>query len=232
MHNQYAAPFIYEEENSKSLHFTIDQLQSKMKKASPYVLEVNYTKTMMGFLLLNRSPGHIVMIGLGGGSLAKFCYKHLPESKITVIEINPHVIALRKEFMIPDDDDRFEVVHADGADFIRESEDCIDVLLVDGFDHRGHPPQLSSKGFYSDCRKALTRDGVVAINLHESHPLYETFLDRVDVAFESNLVEIETNDPGNVIVFAAKGVEIAPAAFRNRVADFYSELSQWNTSYA
>ncbi len=232
MNTQHVAPFVYEEEDSKSLHFTIDQLQSKMKKSSPCVLEVDYTKTMMGFLLLNRSPRHIVMIGLGGGSLAKFCYKHLPESKITVIEINPHVIALRKEFMVPDDDSRFEVVHADGADFIRESEACIDVLLVDGFDHRGQPPQLSSKGFYSDCRKALTRHGVAAINFHESHPLYETFLDRVDMAFESNLVEVATNDTGNVIVFASKGVEIAPATFRNRIADFYSELGQWNSSYA
>ena len=228
MNNQYVAPFIYEEVHSKSLHFTIDQLQSKMNKGRPNELEVDYTKTMMGFMLLNQRPRNIVMIGLGGGSLAKFCYLHLPESKITVVEINPHVIALRKEFMIPDDDARFEVVLADGAEFIRESETCIDVLLVDGFDHRGQPPQLSSKRFYSDCRTALKHQGIVVINFHESHPLYETFLDRVDVAFESNIVEIATNDTGNVIVFAAKGVEIAPAAFRSQMSDFYSELIQWN----
>jgi spermidine synthase len=172
------------------------------------------------------------MIGLGGGSLAKFCYQHLPEAKITVVEINPHVIALRKEFMIPDDNHRFKVVQADGADYIRQSEACIDVLLVDGFDHRGQPPQLCSKRFYSDCRVALTRQGVMAINFHEFHPLYETFLDRVDTAFESNLVEVATNDTGNVIVFASKGVEIAPGEFRNSMDSFYSELSQWDASYA
>jgi spermidine synthase len=232
MNNKYVAPFIYEEVNSKSLHFTINQLQSKMSKASPNVLKVEYTKTMMGFLLLNRRPNHIVMIGLGGGSLAKFCYQHLPESKITVVEINPHVIALRKEFLIPDDNDRFEVVLADGADYICEFEGAIDVLLVDGFDHQGQPPQLSSKRFYSDCRAALTQQGVLAINFHEYHPLYETFIDRVDTAFESNLVEVATNDAGNVIVFAAKGIEIAPSAFRSKMNDFYSEVSQWNTSNA
>jgi spermidine synthase len=100
-HNQHVAPFIYEEQNCKSLHFTIHQLQSKMSISRPDELKVDYTKTMMGFVLLNRRPKHIVMIGLGGGSLAKFCYKHLPESRITVIEINPHVIALRNEFLIP-----------------------------------------------------------------------------------------------------------------------------------
>ena len=53
----------------------------------------------------------------GGGSLAKFCYRHLPDTCITVVEINPHVIALRDEFKVPPDDRRFRVVEADGVHF-------------------------------------------------------------------------------------------------------------------
>ena len=45
-----------------------------------------------------------LMIGLGGGSLAKFCHHYLPETRITVVEINPHVIAMRRHFQVPDDD--------------------------------------------------------------------------------------------------------------------------------
>lgn len=227
--NQHVAPFIYEEKNSKSLHFTIHQLQSKMSISRPDELKVDYTKTMMGFVLLNRRPKHIVMIGLGGGSLAKFCYKHLPESRITVIEINPHVIALRNEFLIPEDNYRFKVIEADGADYIRNSPRNIDVLLVDGYDHQGQPPQLSSERFYLGCSEALTEQGVMAVNLHEDHSFYELFLDRLGTAFKQNIVEVAANHEGNVIVFASPGVKISPTDFRTRMESFYSELTQWNS---
>jgi spermidine synthase len=99
------------------------------------VLEIDYTRTMMGFLLLNPSPRTIAMVGLGGGSLVKFCRSHLRSVRMTVVENNPAVIALRKDFGIPDDDERLCVIADDGADFVRNSVLGVDVLLVDGFDH-------------------------------------------------------------------------------------------------
>jgi spermidine synthase len=44
-----------------------------------------------------------------GTVLAKFRYRHLPRTRISVVEINPGVIALRKELAIPDDDKRLEM---------------------------------------------------------------------------------------------------------------------------
>ncbi len=211
------APFIYEEKDSKSLHFSINQLQSKMTISQPDELAVDYTKTMMGFLVLNRQPRHIVMIGLGGGSLAKYCYRHLPESNITVVEINSHVIALRKEFLIPDDDERFRVIEADGANFIRDAEPDVDVLLVDGYDHQGQPPDLCSQRFYDNCKLALADQGIMAVNLHDDHPLYEVFIDRMNRSFDSNTVEVAANQEGNVIVFARKNATISAHALRSSI---------------
>lgn len=45
------------------------------------------------------------MIGLGGGSMPKWCYHQLPATDITVIEISPIVISLREQFYIPADND-------------------------------------------------------------------------------------------------------------------------------
>lgn len=53
----------------RSLHFTIGEIQSSMRLDRPDELEVDYTRTMMGFLLLASRPRYIAMIGLGGGSL-------------------------------------------------------------------------------------------------------------------------------------------------------------------
>jgi spermidine synthase len=100
---QFQAPFIVEDQQTRSLHFTHGELQSSMLLERPDELQVDYTRTMMGFLLLNPAPRTIAMIGLGGGSLAKFCHRHLPGAHMTVVDNNPGVIALRRQFGIPDD---------------------------------------------------------------------------------------------------------------------------------
>jgi len=51
----------------------------------PYALCLAYTRKMMAFLLFNSQPRRILQLGLGGGSLAKFCYKHLPDASITAV---------------------------------------------------------------------------------------------------------------------------------------------------
>ena len=219
---QHGVPFISEENNSKSLHFSKDQMQSKMRNSQPDALELDYTKTMMGFLRVVRQPRHIAMIGLGGGSLAKYCYRKLPETQITVIEINPHVIALRKEFLVPDDDARFKVIETDGADFVRDAEPEFDVLLVDGYDLAGQPPQLGSAQFYENCYALLTSPGVMAVNLHGFHPLYGLLIDRINRCFESNTAEIAANKDGNVIVFAGKNTPVSAHALRGNVNFDYS----------
>lgn len=210
----FPIPFIAEGVNSKSLHFAKDQLQSSMCTSRPNELALDYTKTMMGFLLLNRHPKHLGMIGLGGGSLAKFCYRHLPDTRITVVEINPHVIALRDDFLVPEDDERFEVIEACGADFIRHTELEFDVLLVDGFDLGGLPTQLGSLGFYENCRQALSDQGVLVLNLHALDPSYELLLDRIARAFDGNLAEVSVKKDGNTIVFAGKNIPISAGSWR------------------
>ena len=146
---QYVKPFVLDDGASKSLHFTRGELQSRMLTHSPWRLEVDYTRTMMGFLLFNPAPAHIGMIGLGGGSIAKFCHRFLPASRMTVLEINPYVLALRHDFQVPDDGERFQVIAADGAMYLHTESPQFDVLLVDGFDHEGQPAAL--------CTAALLR---------------------------------------------------------------------------
>ena len=202
-------PFVRDDQETRSLHFNIDAMQSMMSCHRPYDLEVAYTKTMMGFLLARADPVHILMIGLGGGSLAKFCYQHLPQSRITVVEINPHIIALRQQFLVPDDDQRFSVVCADGADFVGGARPRFDVVLVDGFDHQGLSAQLCTLAFYDNCWRSMTADSVLVANLDNEHPAHAVVMERIDQAFKGNAVEIKVIEKSNSIAFAVKGRPIS-----------------------
>ena len=202
---RYIQPFVQHDGPIKSLHFTLDELQSQMNQANPWQLEVDYTRTMMGFLLLRQAPAHIAMVGLGGGSLAKFCYRQLPQCHISVAEINPHVIALRRDFQIPDDDERFKVIEADGAEFVAHNRSSFDALLVDGFDHHGQPAALCSQRFYDDCFAALAPEGVMAVNLHYDDADFPLWAGRIQRSFNGNTVEIPALEKSNCIVFASRG---------------------------
>lgn len=203
-------PYIHDDGEGLCLHFTATELQSRMKKGSPWLLDVDYTLTMMGFLLFKPVPAHIVMVGLGGGSLAKFCYRQLPVSRMTVIEINPHVMALRQAFCVPDNDARFQVIEGDGAAFLATQSAACDVLMIDGFDHTGQPDALCSQSFYDDCFNALTADGLLMVNLHYEDEDFPLWVARIQRSFGGNVVEIPALEKSNCIIFASRGALLSP----------------------
>ncbi|MDD4886746.1 MAG: transferase, partial [Thiomonas sp.] len=164
------------------------------------------TRMMMGFLLFMAEPQNVTMIGLGGGSLAKFCYRHLPQTRILAVEINPHVIALRDEFHVPSDDDRFSVVRADGAQYVRTSTSPCDILMVDGYDSEGLSPRLCSQRFYDDGSALLRPGGIMVVNLQYSHDHYAIHLDRIRRSFGDSVLVVDDREGCNSIVFARKGL--------------------------
>lgn len=199
-------PVLHRRPTTLALMFDVFSVQSEMNIDDPDELMLAYTQSMMGFLLFKSAPAAIGMVGLGGGSLVKFCYRHLPAASIAVAEIDPLVIALRDDFCIPGDDHRLQVVCQDGAQFVRQADGRYDVLLIDGFDNKGQPPQLCSQRFYQDCWEALAPDGVLVVNLLGGDA-WETkiYMDRMRHSFDGNLIVIQALDSLNLIAYAWKG---------------------------
>lgn len=204
-------PYLQECEGILALHFDAVSVQSEMNIDLPDELFLSYTRAMMSFLLFEPSPGNIAMIGLGGGSLAKYCYRYLPQTEITVVEINPDVIALRNEFAIPADDLRFEVLLGDGAEFVADAARQFDVLMVDGFDAGGLPVKLSSQRFYDDCFASLADSGIMVVNLWAGYPHYDECLTRIYNSFADCVLIVDAEDSLNKIVLAMKSVELFPS---------------------
>ncbi|MEO7642714.1 MAG: fused MFS/spermidine synthase [Ramlibacter sp.] len=212
---RHETPFIARDGDTQSLHFSHGEVQSCMRLDRPDELQVDYTRTMMGFLLLHPQPRSVALIGLGGGSLVKFCHRHLATTRLTVVEINPQVIALRRQFRIPDDDARLSVLAADGGHWVREAPGRLDVLLVDGFDAGGQPPALCTQVFYEDCFRALSPGGVLVVNLHDDHPEHPQFLERIALAFRGNAMQVVSREKGNCVAFAGRRRPVTLQALRS-----------------
>lgn len=190
--------------NRRTLEFEGGDIQSEMLLSHPDALVLDYARAMMCFALFVPRPCHILMVGLGGGSLVKFCHRHFARTRITVLEISAGVIALREVFRVPPDDARLRVVHADAADFIRSAPGSFDVILVDGFDAAGMPAALGSAGFYEDCRRALLDGGVLVANVLSYDPGHDAIVERIGAAFHGQVCEFPGIAGNNHLLFARR----------------------------
>lgn len=198
---RYTRPFIIDDGETRQLLFGLDLIQSSMRIDDPFGLEFAYTRKMMAFLLFLPDPAHVLMVGLGGGSLAKFCHRHLPRTRMTVVEVDPDVIAMRGEFNIPEDK-RLAIIQADAADYLPRAEGDSDVLLLDGFDAKGIAPTFLNRDFYRMARRRLRAGGLVVANFAGPRKYWSRHLALLKEAFAGR-VHLGTVPGGdNHIAFA------------------------------
>ena len=197
-------PYILETASERRLHFSQDSVQSVMRLAEPDALVSAYTRKMMAFLLFNPNPKKIVMVGLGGGSLAKFCYRNLPKTRISVVELDDRVIALREEFHVPADDHRFRIVRDDGARYISRSSERIDVVVVDAFDAVGLAPTLADTDFYERAAQRLSPNGILVMNFSGVTERYVLHIKRIRAAFDGSTLLVPVIADDNLLLFAFK----------------------------
>lgn len=195
---------ISEEGNIRSLHLGSDTIQSSMNLDHPSELVLSYSRAMMGWLLFaERLPQHITQIGLGGGSFARWIDTYLPDTRQTAVDINPQVIAIaRNLFELPFEGEKFEIIEADGAEYIKVFRHNTDVILVDGFDGEQIIDTLVEEPFFRDCRNALSSDGIFVTNWWSGDKRYQHFIERLLSVFEGRVLELPAESHGNVAVMA------------------------------
>lgn len=206
----YGRPFLVESEGLLTLYFTLSLVQSTMQINRPDVLDLAYTRKMMAFLPFYPRPKGLLLLGMGGGSLAKFCYRHLSRADITVVEIDPDVIAFRDAFKVPVDNERFRILCADATAYLPTHDLRTDVIMVDAFDGLGIAPELSSPDFYAQAYNKLSANGILVMNLAGDKAGYEDPLAQLSHCFDDRVLSLKVRDGGNQIAFAFKNPDFQP----------------------
>jgi len=200
---------VSEEAGVRYLHFGSSWIQGAMRIARPWNLELEYTKEMMASLLLredSRFPRKVLLIGLGTASLTKFLYRNYPLAKLTVVEIEPRVVAAARQFFkLPEDPLRLKIAIDDGVAFVLNSTQTYDLILVDGFDADARAGALDTVPFYQAARARLSDRGIMAVNLLGRSKGFEVSVERISKAFDSRAIAFPSCDSGNAICFAADG---------------------------
>ena len=117
-------------------------------------------------ILAHGRAKRVLVIGGGDGGMAEEVLKHKSVEHVTMVEIDAGVVEFSKRYL-PNickgafDDPRLNLVIADGAQFVAETQDRFDVAIIDSTDPMGPGEVLFTETFYANVKRCLTEGGII-----------------------------------------------------------------------
>lgn len=139
-----------------------------MWRADPVSLFLPYSQVMMAALALSPEPKRALILGHGGGSLAKWLGDRWPELELDTVELDPSVVRAAEQYFNYRPALRHHVHVKDARVFLRSTAATYDVIWVDVFARHLIPFHLTTTEFFSELRAHLNPDGILAVNLSSS----------------------------------------------------------------
>lgn len=175
----YRNILVYEENGQRCLSFTRKRETARQTCQSlddPNEFIFSYTRMMMGALYLNPNPRRILIVGLGGGILPSALSRIFPEAAIDIVEVDPAVVKVARDFFGFNPNKNIRVFEEDGRVFIKKAgkgTQRYDLVMLDAFDDQYIPEHLLTEEFLQEVKRVLTSDGVLAANTFSSSLLYD-----------------------------------------------------------
>lgn len=118
-------------------------------------------------MLAHGNPRRVLIIGGGDGGSLREILRYKSVEKVTMVDLDGQVVQLCKEHL-PSlskgafNDPRVELLIQDGIEFVKNCKDKFDVIICDTTDPVGPGKVLFSPEFYSNCKKRLNENGILA----------------------------------------------------------------------
>lgn len=194
-------------------------VQSEIDLDHPERLPNPVNRAMLAHLLFRPAPRRALLAGCGGGAVARWLRARSPETQGVAVELSPQIAALaRSHFDFPADGD-WSLRIGDVREHLRDAGQTYDFILVDIAESGYTPDWVSAPGFLSDCRRCLSMDGVLSLNLiPRDEADFTRALWRLRRIFETRVLCLSLPERGNVICLAFASLPDAQAARRDREA--------------
>lgn len=152
----------------RSLFFGTSVEQSRLYFHAPMTLSFEYQQVIEAQILAfhdKHRVKRVLMLGMGGGSIASHLNALQPEMQIHIIELRQAVIEIAYGYFHLPEVPEIEAMQEDAWDFIAEGLLQYDVIIVDLFDEQGLPNDFTEPAFQENLLKNLKSPGLVLFNL-------------------------------------------------------------------
>lgn len=185
----------------RSLHFGTSPRQSAMALSEPDKLELAYTRAMLSGLLFMPEPKRILLLGLGGGTLARFILANFPDCHVDAVERRAAVVDIAHDYFGLPRDGRLTVHVGEATEFVAgHVRGIYDLVLVDAYDQQGMDGSINAVEFFRDCAELMATDGVMTINLWGTHaPSLRLSTELLRVCYPGRCMRLPVPNRGNVI---------------------------------
>ena len=197
---------IVEQKGVRSLHFGSSSRQSSISLNDPESLQLPYARAMTSWLLFKESVDDALIIGLGGGSLARHMY-YFPECRLRAVEYRASVVKIaRSHFGLPLDS-RLKVIVDDAGSYVpQHAQTCSEqygLILIDAFDVEGMAESIASIAFFDACKTLLKQDGILVINLWATETVvFDSCLSWLQQVFSEKVLMLPVRNRGNMVAVA------------------------------
>lgn len=198
---------VVEKHGERALHFGSHSRQSSMLLADPNQLHSQYARAMMALLLFHDDPREVLMIGLGGGTIAKFMLHQFPQCRLKVVEYRAGVLKVaRSHFGLPFNPRLKVKIGCGGQHVLQQSRshaELYDLMMIDAYDHEGMALEVSSELFFDNCKTLLSKNGLLVINLWGTDKdLFKMVTWNMGRVFGWKILFLPVRRRGNIIGFA------------------------------
>jgi len=162
---------VVDTQTTRKLYFDSPIEQSCLFLNAPMTLNFEYQEKMMALLMNAASQRkknqtfRVLMLGMGGGTMAHHLYHALPNLQMTVVELRQIVIDAAYGFFQLPNEPEIDVIQDDAIEFMAHNAYPYDVIMVDLFDAVGLPSHLSNAAFQKNLWRNITSPGLVMFNL-------------------------------------------------------------------
>jgi len=139
--------------------------QSAMLLDDPTELRLRYTRFLALPLVLRPEPKRVLILGLGGGSFPKRLHRDFPDLRVDVVDIDPAVVAVAKEYFQVPEDQRLRLHVKDGRRFVQETTERYDLIYLDAYNSDTIPFHLTTREFYREAASRLVPGGILVSNI-------------------------------------------------------------------
>ena len=146
--------------------------QSIVDLRDPDALPAPYTRIMNAALLYPPNLRHVLMIGLGAGSVSTYLGRAMPDLRIDAVELDPGVVAAGRKYFGLKENGKVRFIESDGRVYLNRSKDLYDIIILDAFRDLGVPFHLLTREFYDLVKGRLAPGGAVVSNVAANTKLY------------------------------------------------------------
>lgn len=140
--------------------------QTAMRLSDPDYLHYEYTRTIMaGFAFAHPPVKKVLMLGLGGGAMARFITGKFPEATLDIIEIDPLVVDVAKKYFGFKPGKHGNIFIGDGRQLLRKSKVKYDIIILDAYKAGEIPFHLTTREFIQSVKDHVAPGGVAVVHL-------------------------------------------------------------------